>query len=69
MGVEYHVSVACAIGYAPDDKLVDTSSVTFRRTFGCDANAAATWIPDAIRAEHLSDHSGMGALCMQNCRY
>jgi hypothetical protein len=51
-------------GYTPDErrKLVDTSLVTFRWTFGCDANTAAARNPDAISAAHLSDLSDKGVL-------
>jgi hypothetical protein len=65
---DYHVPIAYAIGYSPDErrKLADTAMATFRRIFGRDAKTVASWNMDAISAEHLSDHYGIDAF--GNCR-
>ena len=65
---DYHVPVAYAIGYTPDErrKLADTAMATFKRIFGRDAKTVAAWNLDAITAAHLSDHYGMDAF--GNCR-
>jgi hypothetical protein len=65
---DYHVPVAYAIGYTPDErrKLADTAMATFKRIFGRDAKTVAAWNLDAITAAHLSDHYGIDAF--GNCR-
>ena len=65
---DYHVPVAYAIGYTPDERrrLADTAVATFRRVFGRDLKSVASWNLDAITAAHLSDHYGMDAFA--NCR-
>lgn len=65
---DYHVPVAYAIGYTPEErrKLADTAMGTFKRIFGRDAKTVASWNMDAISAEHLSDHYGIDAF--GNCR-
>ncbi len=65
---DYHVPVAYAIGYTPDErrKLVDTAMTTFRRTFGRDAKSIASWNLDAITLAHFSDQYGVDAF--GNCR-
>jgi hypothetical protein len=65
---DYHVPIAYAIGYSPDErrKLADTAMATFRRIFGRDAKTVASWNMDAISAAHLSDHYGIDAF--GNCR-
>jgi hypothetical protein len=65
---DYHVPVAYAIGYTPDErrKLADTAMATFERTFGHDAKTVASWNLDAVTVAHLSDHYGIDAF--GNCR-
>lgn len=65
---DYHVPVAYAIGYTPDErrKLADTAMTTFKRIFGYDAKSVASWNLDAITAAHLADHYGLDAF--GNCR-
>jgi hypothetical protein len=65
---DYHVPVAYAIGYTPDErrKLADTAMATFKRIFGYDAKSVASWNFDAITAAHLADHYGLDAF--GNCR-
>lgn len=65
---DYHVPVAYAIGYTPDErrKLADTAMATFRRIFGHDAKTVASWNLDAVTIGHLSDHYGIDAF--GNCR-
>ena len=65
---DYHVPVAYAIGYTPDErrKLADTAVKTFKRIFGQDVKSIASWNLDAITVAHLSDHHGIDAL--GNCR-
>jgi hypothetical protein len=65
---DYHVPIAYAIGYSPDErkKLADTAMATFRRVFGRDAKTVASWNMDAISAAHLSDRYGIDAF--GNCR-
>jgi hypothetical protein len=65
---DYHVPVAYAIGYTPDErrKLADTAMATFKRVFGHDAKSIASWNLDAISIEHLSDRYGIDAF--GNCR-
>ncbi|WP_446742213.1 hypothetical protein [Silvibacterium acidisoli] len=65
---DYHVPIAYAIGYAPDErrKLADTAMATFKRIFGRDAKTVASWNMDAISAAHFSDHHGIDAF--GNCR-
>ncbi len=65
---DYHVPVAYAIGYSPDErrKLADTAMATFKRIFGRDAKTVASWNLDAISIAHLSDHYGVDAF--GNCR-
>jgi hypothetical protein len=65
---DYHVPIAYAIGYTPDErrKLADTAMATFNRVFGHDATTAASWNLDAVSIAHLSDHYGIDAF--GNCR-
>lgn len=65
---DYHVPIAYAIGYSPDErrKLADTAMATFKRIFGRDAKTVASWNMDAISASHFSDHHGIDAF--GNCR-
>ncbi len=65
---DYHVPVAYAIGYPPDErrKLADTAMATFKRIFGHDAKTVASWNLDAVTVAHLSDHYGIDAF--GNCR-
>jgi hypothetical protein len=65
---DYHVPVAYAIGYPPDErrKLADTAMATFRRIFGREAKTVASWNLDAVTIAHLSDHYGIDAF--GNCR-
>lgn len=65
---DYHVPVAYAIGYLPDErrKLADTAVATFKRIFGRDVRSIASWNLDAITVSHLSDHYGIDAFA--NCR-
>ena len=65
---DYHVPVAYAIGYTPDErrKLADTAMATFKRIFGHDAKSVASWNLDAVSIGHLSDHYGIDAF--GNCR-
>ena len=65
---DYHVPVAYAIGYTPDErrKLADTAMATFKRIFGRDAKTVASWNLDAITVAHLSDHYDIDAF--GNCR-
>jgi hypothetical protein len=65
---DYHVPVAYAIGYRPDERrrLADTAMTTIKRTFGRDAKSVASWNLDAITLAHFSDHHGVEAF--GNCR-
>ena len=65
---DYHVPVAYAIGYTPDERrrLVDTAMATFRRVLGHDVKSVASWNLDAITLAHFSDHHGIDAF--GNCR-
>ena len=65
---DYHVPVAYAIGYTPDErrKLADAAMATFRRIFGKPCKSVASWNLDAITIVHLSDHYGIDAFA--NCR-
>ncbi len=65
---DYHVPVAYAIGYTPDErrKLADTAVATFKRVFGRDVKSIASWNLDAVTVGHLSDHYGIDAF--GNCR-
>jgi hypothetical protein len=65
---DYHVPIAYAIGYTPDErrKLADTAMATFKRVFGRDAKTVASWNLDAVSIGHLSDHYGIDAF--GNCR-
>ncbi len=65
---DYHVPVAYAIGYTPDErrKLADTAMATFKRIFGSHAKTVASWNLDAVTIAHLSDHYAVDAFA--NCR-
>lgn len=65
---DYHVPVAYAIGYTPDErrKLADTAAATFKRVFGKDVRSVASWNLDAISVAHFADHHGIDAF--GNCR-
>ena len=65
---DYHVPVAYAIGYTPDErrKLADTAMATFKRIIGHDAKSIACWNLDATSIAHLSDHYDIDAFA--NCR-
>ena len=65
---DYHVPVAYAIGYQPDErkKLADTAVATFKKTFGVDLKSVASWNLDAITVAHLADNYGIDAF--GNCR-
>jgi len=65
---DYHVPVAYAIGYTPDERrrLADTAMATFKRVFSKDAKSIASWNLDAVTVSHLSDHHGIDAF--GNCR-
>jgi hypothetical protein len=65
---DYHVPVAYAIGYTPDErrKLADTAVATYKRVFGRDLKSLASWNLDAITIAHLSDHYAIDAF--GNCR-
>lgn len=65
---DYHVPVAYAIGYPPDErrKLADTAMATFKRIFGHDAKTVASWNLDAVTVAHLAEHHGIDAF--GNCR-
>jgi hypothetical protein len=65
---DYHVPVAYAIGYTPEErrKLADTAMATFQRIFGKQCRSVASWNLDAISIAHLSDHYGIDAFA--NCR-
>ena len=65
---DYHVPVAYAIGYTPNErrKLADTAMATFRRIFGRQAKTVASWNLDAITLGHLHDHYEIDAFA--NCR-
>lgn len=65
---DYHVPVAYAIGYTPEErrKLADTAMATFRRVFGKDAKSIASWNLDAVSLIHFAEHHGVDAF--GNCR-
>lgn len=65
---DYHVPIAYAIGYTPDErrKLADTAMATFKRTFGTEAKSVASWNLDAVTVAHLAEHYGIDAF--GNCR-
>ena len=65
---DYHVPVAYAIGYTPDErrKLADTAAATFKKVFGKDLKSVASWNLDAISVAHFSDKHGIDAF--GNCR-
>jgi hypothetical protein len=65
---DYHVPTAYAIGYSPDErrKLADAAMTTFKRVFGREAKAIASWNLDAVTIAHLSDHYAIEAF--GNCR-
>jgi hypothetical protein len=65
---DYHVPIAYAIGYTPDQrrKLADTAMATFRRIFGRDAKSIASWNLDAVTVAHLAENYGIDAF--GNCR-
>jgi hypothetical protein len=65
---DYHVPVAYAIGYTPEErrKLADTAVATHKRVFGRDPKSLASWNLDAITIAHLSDHYAIDAF--GNCR-
>ncbi len=65
---DYHVPVAYAIGYTPDErrKLADTAMATFRRVFGHSARSIASWNLDAVSVEHFTTHYEVDAF--GNCR-
>jgi hypothetical protein len=65
---DYHVPVAYAIGYTPNErrKLVDTAAATFKRIFGRDVKSVASWNLDAITIAHFADQYGVDAF--GNCR-
>lgn len=65
---DYHVPVAYAIGYTPEERrqLADTAMATFRRVFGRECKSVASWNLDAISIAHLSDRYGIDAFA--NCR-
>jgi hypothetical protein len=65
---DYHVPVAYAIGYTPEErrKLADTAAATFKRVFGHDLKSVASWNLDAVTVGHFSDHYGIDAF--GNCR-
>jgi hypothetical protein len=65
---DYHVPVAYAIGYKPDERrvLVDTAMKTHKRVFGRDAKTVASWNLDDVTVAHLADHWGVDAI--GNCR-
>ncbi len=65
---DYHVPVAYAIGYTPDErrKLADTAITTFKRIFSREAKSVASWNLDAVTIAHLSDRYGIDAF--GNCR-
>jgi hypothetical protein len=65
---DYHVPVAYAIGYTPEErrKLADTAATTFKRVFGKDVKSVASWNLDAISIVHFSDHYNVDAF--GNCR-
>ena len=65
---DYHVPIAYAIGYTPDErrKLADTAMATFKRIFDRDAKSVASWNLDAITVAHFSDHYDIDAF--GNCR-
>lgn len=65
---DYHVPVAYAIGYTPDErrKLADTAMATFKEIFGHHARTVASWNLDAVSVGHLSEHYEIDAF--GNCR-
>jgi hypothetical protein len=65
---DYHVPVAYAIGYTPEErrKLADTAAATFKRVFGKDLKSVASWNLDAISVAHFADRYGVDAF--GNCR-
>ena len=65
---DYHVPVAYAIGYTPEERrrLADTAMATFRRVFGKDAKTIASWNLDAVSLLHFVEHYGVDAF--GNCR-
>lgn len=65
---DYHVPVAYAIGYLPEErcKLADTAVATFKRIFRRDVKTVASWNLDAISVAHFADHYGIDAFA--NCR-
>ncbi|AXC12541.1 hypothetical protein ACPOL_3248 [Acidisarcina polymorpha] len=65
---DYHVPVAYAIGYTPEERrrLADTAVATYKRVFGRDLKSLASWNLDAVTIAHLSDHYFMDAF--GNCR-
>ena len=65
---DYHVPVAYAIGYTPEErrKLADTAMATFKRVFGRSARTIASWNLDAVSVEHLTNHYKIDAF--GNCR-
>jgi len=65
---DYHVPVAYAIGYTPDErrKLVDTAAATFKRVFNVSVKSIASWNLDAITLARFSDKYGIDAA--GNCR-
>ena len=65
---DYHVPVAYAIGYTPDErrKLADTAVASFRHIFGKDLKSVASWNLDAVSVAHFADHHGIDAF--GNCR-
>ena len=65
---DYHVPVAYAIGYTPDErrKLADTAAATFYRVFGHAVKSIASWNLDAVTVGYFSDKYGIDAF--GNCR-
>jgi hypothetical protein len=63
---DYHVPVAYSIGYTQVErrKLADTAMGTFRRVWGHDAKAIASWNLDAVSMEHFSMHYGADAFAV-----
>ena len=65
---DYHVPVAYAIGYTPEErrKLADTAMATFKRVFGHNAKTIASWNLDAVSLAHFAQHYDVDAF--GNCR-
>lgn len=65
---DYHVPVAYAIGYTPEERrrLADTAAATFTHIFHRQAKTVGSWNLDAVSVARFADRHGVEAFC--NCR-